>query len=154
MEPAQTINNDASKIFGGKKKLSLEVKRWKAFHHPFLSDVGSVQGDQIGQIFNIWLLFTWVYLKFYLNKQFQDTVCCTYFNIQKQFDATMFAFQFELLLFGYSFGYISKNWAIFFKLLVTLDRSLNVLRSGFCRKFRRWRNRGLPIVATDRQPAL
>ncbi len=33
---------------------------------------------------------------FYLNRQFQNTVCCTYFNIQKQFDATIFDFQFEL----------------------------------------------------------
>jgi hypothetical protein len=81
---------------------------------------GEKQSDQIGQIFNIWQLFTWVFLKFYLNKQFQNTVCCNYFNIQKQFDATIFNFQFELLWFGYSFGYISKNWAIFFKLLVTL----------------------------------
>ncbi len=56
-----------------------------------------MQGDQIGRIFNIWLLFTWVFLKFYLNKQFQNTVCCTYFNIQKQFDATIFNIQFELL---------------------------------------------------------
>jgi hypothetical protein len=55
------------------------------------------QGDQILWIFNIWLLFTCVFLKFYLNKQFQNTVCCTYFNIQKQLDATMFDFQFELL---------------------------------------------------------
>jgi hypothetical protein len=55
------------------------------------------QGDQIGRIFNIWLLFTWVFLKFYLNKQFQNTVCSTYFNIQKLFDATIFDFQFELL---------------------------------------------------------
>ncbi len=47
------------------------------------------QGDQIGQIFNIWLLLTWVFLKFYLNKQFQNTVCCTYFNIQMQFNATI-----------------------------------------------------------------
>jgi hypothetical protein len=78
------------------------------------------QGDQIGQIFNIWLLFTWVLLKFYLKKPFQNTICCTYFNIQEQFDATIFDFQFVLLLFGYSFGYISENWAIFFQLLVTL----------------------------------
>jgi hypothetical protein len=55
------------------------------------------QGDQIGRIFNIWLLFTLVFLKFYLNKQFQNTVCCTYFNIQMQFDATIFNFQFKLL---------------------------------------------------------
>ncbi len=55
------------------------------------------QGDQIEQFNNIWLLFTWVFLKFYLNKQFQNTVCCTYFNIQKPFDATIFDFQFELL---------------------------------------------------------
>jgi hypothetical protein len=55
------------------------------------------QGDQIGRIFNIWLLFTWVLLKFYPNRQFQNTVCLTYFNIQKHFDATIFNFQFELL---------------------------------------------------------
>jgi hypothetical protein len=56
------------------------------------------QGDQIGQIFNIWLLFTRVFFfQFYLNKYFQNTVCCTYFNIPKQFDATIFYFQFELL---------------------------------------------------------
>ncbi len=55
------------------------------------------QGDQIGRIFNIWLLFTLVFLKFYLNKQFLNTVCGAYFNIQKQFDALMFDFQFELL---------------------------------------------------------
>jgi hypothetical protein len=54
------------------------------------------QGDLIRQIFNIWLLFTWVFLNFYLNMQFQNTVCCTYFNIEKQFDVTIFHFQFEL----------------------------------------------------------
>ncbi len=55
------------------------------------------QVDQIGRIFYIWLLFTWVFLKFYLNKQFQNIVCFIYFNIQKLFDANMFDFQFELL---------------------------------------------------------
>ncbi len=55
------------------------------------------QGDQIGRIFNIWLLFTWVFLTFYPSKQFQNIVWCTYFNIQKQFDATIFDYQFELL---------------------------------------------------------
>ncbi len=48
------------------------------------------QGDLIGRFFNIWLLFTWVFLKFHLNKQFQNTVCCTYFNVLKLFDATTF----------------------------------------------------------------
>ncbi len=52
---------------------------------------------RLGEFFNIWLLFTWVFLKFYLNKQFQNTVCCTYSKIQKHFDATIFDFQFELL---------------------------------------------------------
>ncbi len=52
------------------------------------------QGDQIGRIFNVWLLFSWVFLKFHLNKQFRNTLCCTYFNFQKQFDATIFDFQF------------------------------------------------------------
>jgi hypothetical protein len=55
---------------------------------------GGQQGDQIGRILNIWLLFTWVFLKFYPNKQFQNKVCCTYFNIQKHFDASIFDFQF------------------------------------------------------------
>jgi hypothetical protein len=58
---------------------------------------------------------TWVFFKFYLNEQFQNTVCCTYFNIQKHFDATIFDFQFELLYFGYSFGYISKKLGNFFQ---------------------------------------
>ncbi len=77
----------------------LKLKR--AFKDLFLSLEGTTvcfnQGDQIGWIFNIWLLFTRVFLKFYLNKQFQNTVCCSYFSIQKQFDATIFDFQFELL---------------------------------------------------------
>ncbi len=55
------------------------------------------QGDQIGRIFNIWLPFSWVFLNFYLNKQFQNTVCCSYFNIQMHFDATIFDWKFELL---------------------------------------------------------
>jgi hypothetical protein len=79
-----------------------------------------VQGDQIGRIFNIWLLFTWVFLKFCLNKKFQNTVCCT--CIQKHFDATLLDFQFELLQFGYSFGYISENWAILFQTSGHTDR--------------------------------
>ncbi len=57
----------------------------------------ALHGEQIGRIFNIWLLFTCLLLKFYLNKQFQNTVCCTYFNIQKQFNEIIFDFQFELL---------------------------------------------------------
>jgi len=52
---------------------------------------------RLGEFLTLWLLFTWVFLKFYQNKQFQNTVCCTYFNIQKQFDVTIFDFQFELL---------------------------------------------------------
>jgi hypothetical protein len=56
-----------------------------------------LQRDQTGRIFNIWLLFACVFLNFYLNNQFQNTVCCTYFNIQKQLDATIFDLQFELL---------------------------------------------------------
>ncbi len=63
----------------------------------FFGIVSDELGDQIGRFFNIWVLFTWVFFKFYLNKQFQNTVCCTYFNIQKHFDATIFDFQFELL---------------------------------------------------------
>ena len=59
--------------------------------------MGGRQDDQIGQIFNIWLLYTWIFLKFYLIKQFQNTVCCTFLNIQMQFDATIFNFEFELL---------------------------------------------------------
>ena len=78
------------------------------------------QGDQIGRIFNIWLLFTWVFLKFYLNKQFQNTVCCTYFNIQKQFDATIFDFQFELFVIWLQFWLHFRKLGNFFKLLVTL----------------------------------
>jgi hypothetical protein len=88
---------------------------------------GRRQGAQIGQIFNIGLLFTWLFLKFYLNNQFQNTVCCTYLNIQKHFDATIFDFQFELFEFGYSIGNISENWAIFFKLLVTLPKNTTML---------------------------
>ncbi len=44
----------------------------------------------MGKFLTFWLHFTWVFLKFYLNQQFQNTVCRTYFNIQKQFDATIF----------------------------------------------------------------
>jgi hypothetical protein len=70
--------------------------------------------------------------QFYLNKQFQNTVCCTYFNIPKQFDATISYFQFELLKFGYSFGYISENWAIFsnFWSLCPLQTSVFTLPHG------------------------
>jgi hypothetical protein len=29
---------------------------------------------RLGEFFNIWLFFTWVFFKFYLNKPFQNTV--------------------------------------------------------------------------------
>ena len=74
-----------------------------------------VQGDQIGRIFNIWLLFTWVFLKFHLNKQFQNTVCCTYCNIQKQFDATIFDFQFELFVIWLQFWLHFQKLGDFFQ---------------------------------------
>jgi hypothetical protein len=42
-----------------------------------------------------------------------------------QFDGTILSFQLELRFFGYSFGYISKVWAIFKNLLVTLALGLS-----------------------------
>ena len=84
-----------------------EIDPWPRLAYPD-------QGDQIGRFFNIGLLFTWVFLNYTYISSFK-----TYFNIQKHFDTTIFDFQFELLKFGYSFGYISENWVIFFKLLVT-----------------------------------
>ncbi len=47
-------------------------------------------------------------------------IFCTYCNIQQPLDVDVLDFQFHLLHFGYSFGHISNNWAIFFNLLVTL----------------------------------
>ncbi len=41
-----------------------------------------LQRDQTGRIFNIWLLFACVFLKFYTNKQFQNTVCCTFLTFK------------------------------------------------------------------------
>ncbi len=96
--------------------------------------VGTNQGDQIGQFFNIWLLFTRVFLKFYLNKQFQNTICFTYFNIQKQFDATIFDFQFKHLYFGYSLGYISENWAIFSNFWSLWHKHSSLFRQGIIEK--------------------
>jgi hypothetical protein len=48
-------------------------------------------------------------------------IFCTYFNIQKQFEVSILDFKFEIQYFGYSFGYVHNNWAIFFNLLVTLS---------------------------------
>jgi hypothetical protein len=56
----------------------------------------SNQCDQIGQNITVWLLFAWAFFKIYLNKQFQNMVCCIYFNVQKQFDVTILAFECEL----------------------------------------------------------
>jgi hypothetical protein len=53
------------------------------------------------------------YLHFWLNKQLQNMVCCTYFNNQKELGVDVFDFQLELEYFGYSLGYISKYWANF-----------------------------------------
>ncbi len=50
---------------------------------------------------------------FLQNKQFQNMVCFTYFNIKKQMGVAFLDLQFELWYFGYSFGYISKYWANF-----------------------------------------
>jgi hypothetical protein len=53
------------------------------------------------------------YLHFWLNKQLQNMVCCTYFNNQKELGVDVLDFQFELEYFGYSLGYISKYWVNF-----------------------------------------
>jgi hypothetical protein len=47
------------------------------------------QCDRIGQNLAIWLLFTWAFSIFNLNRQFQNMLGDTWFNIQKQFDATI-----------------------------------------------------------------
>jgi hypothetical protein len=49
----------------------------------------------------------------YFFKQFQNMVRCGYFSIQKELGVDVLDFQFDLLYFGYSFGYISKYWAKF-----------------------------------------
>ncbi len=51
--------------------------------------LGKFQCDQIGRNFAIWLLFTWPFSIFNLNKQSQRMICETYFTFQKQFDATI-----------------------------------------------------------------
>jgi hypothetical protein len=75
------------------------------------------QCDQIGRNFAICLPFTGAFPIFNLNKQFQSMNCDTWFNIRKQFDAT-------ILL---SFDYWAAVWAsfpqigrFFFKFLVTV----------------------------------
>ncbi len=90
------------------------------FFNKHLQSLTSKQGDQIGRIFNIWLLFTRVFLKFYPSKQFQNTVCCTNFNIQKQFDATIFDFQFGAFVIWLQFWLHFWRLGDLFKLLVTL----------------------------------
>ena len=40
-------------------------------------------------------------------------IWCIYFNTQQQLDVNVLDFQFDFQYFGYSFGHISKNWAIF-----------------------------------------
>jgi hypothetical protein len=61
-----------------------------------LNVVAHEQCDQIRQKIPVWLLFAWAFFRIYLNKQFQNMVCCIYFNIQKQFDVTILAFECEL----------------------------------------------------------
>jgi hypothetical protein len=61
------------------------------------------QCDYIGRNLAVWLLFIWAFLHFQLNKKFQNKVCCTCFNIQKELGVNVLNFQH----FGYSFGFIS-----------------------------------------------
>jgi hypothetical protein len=53
--------------------------------------------------------FTWAFLHFNQNKQFQNMACCTYFNIQKHLGVDIWTFNLSFDIFGH----ISKNWAIF-----------------------------------------
>ncbi len=76
------------------------------------------QGDQIGRIFKVWLLFTWVFLKFYLNKKFQNTVCSTYLTFKsillQLFSTFNLAIICDLAIVLATFPQIGR---VFFKLL-------------------------------------
>ncbi len=47
------------------------------------------QCKQIGRNLALWLLLSWAFSIFNLSKEFQNIICDTWFNIQKQFDATI-----------------------------------------------------------------
>ncbi len=51
------------------------------------------------------------FLHFQPNKQFQNMVCCSCFNVQKELSPHVLGFPCELWYFCYSFGHISKYWA-------------------------------------------
>jgi hypothetical protein len=69
-----------------------------------------------------------IFLHFHTNEQF--FICCTHFNIKYQLDVGVLGLQFDFRYFGCSFGHISKIWAIFFNLQVTLFLSKMMLPSG------------------------
>jgi hypothetical protein len=82
------------------------------------------QCDQIGRNFAIWLLFTWAFSIFNLNTQFQNMLGDTWFNIQKQFGATI------ILRFDYLATVLAtflKIGRFFFNFLVTLPGA-NVIK--------------------------
>jgi hypothetical protein len=64
---------------------------------PNLPQASPARVTRLGKFLTFGYFLLGYFLQFYLIKYFQNTVCCTYFNIPKQFDATIFYFQFELL---------------------------------------------------------
>ncbi len=75
------------------------------------------QCDYIGQNLAVWLLLFEHFLHFQLNKKFQNKVCCTCFNIQKELGVNVLNFQH----FGYSFGFISiLLGGVLFRFMVAL----------------------------------
>jgi len=63
------------------------------------------QCEQIVQNFALWLIFSWAFSIFNLSKEFQNIICDTWFNNQKQFDATI----------TLSFDYLATVLATFLK---------------------------------------
>jgi len=83
------------------------------------------QCDNIGRNLAVWLLFIWAFLHFQLNKKFQNKVCCTCFNIQKELGVNVLNFQHFGYSFGHSFGFISVVLGEFkFHFLVALLKVL------------------------------
>ncbi len=54
-----------------------------------------------------------LFIHFLLKSRFKTWFVVPVFNVQRELDADVLDFQFEVWYFGYSFGHISKYWANF-----------------------------------------
>ncbi len=89
--------NDTRSVDYDRNSFIIQATGWPFTKHLTNNRGFASRVTRLGEILSIGYFLLGYFSFLSLNKQFQNTVYCTYFNIQKQLNVTIFDFLFELL---------------------------------------------------------